>query len=139
APCRVALGVFLGAPGAGVGRRGVVLGGALPAEGPPAVAGHAAVGIDDDLSSGETGVAVWTADHEAAGGIDEKTGATIVQPGPLEDRLDDRLDDALTDRALGELPRAVSLGMLGRDHHRANANGAIALILDRHLGLPIGS
>ncbi len=35
----------------------------------------AAVGIDDDFPSGETGVAFWAADHESAGGVDEEAGA----------------------------------------------------------------
>lgn len=42
------------------------LGGVLPGEGSSAVRTPAAVGVDDDLAPGETGVAVRAADDEAA-------------------------------------------------------------------------
>src|SRR5438046_219892 len=40
-----------------------------------AVASHAAVAIDNNLAAGQTGVALRSADHEIAGGIDEKLRA----------------------------------------------------------------
>ena len=55
-----------------VGRRAVDLRGVLAREGAAAVAGHAAVGVDDDLAAGEAAVADRAADHEAAGGVDEE-------------------------------------------------------------------
>ncbi len=46
-----------------------------------AVTAHAAVGIDDDFASGEAGIAVRTADDEAAGGIDVELGVGIHHVG----------------------------------------------------------
>ena len=53
-----------------VGRAAVDLGGILAAERAAAVAAPAAVGVDDDLASGQSAIAVRAADHEPAGGID---------------------------------------------------------------------
>ena len=44
----------------------------LAGEGAAAVAGRAAVGVDDDLAAGEAGVADRAADHELAGRVDEE-------------------------------------------------------------------
>jgi len=43
------------------------------------MASHTAVRIDDDLASGQTGIAHRTADHEPAGRIDEVTRLHIEQ------------------------------------------------------------
>ena len=55
----------LGDPAHGVGRRAVDLRGVLAGEGAATVAGHAAVGVDDDLAAGQAGVAHRAADDEA--------------------------------------------------------------------------
>ena len=82
----------LGDPAGGVGGRAVDLGRVLAGEGAAAVAGHAAVGVDDDLATGEAGVADGTADDEAAGRVDEDL---VVVVGELlgDDRADDVLDE----------------------------------------------
>ena len=53
-----------------VGGAAIDLGGILAAERAAAVTTPAAVGIDDDLAAGQSGIAVRTADHESARGID---------------------------------------------------------------------
>ena len=45
--------------------------GSLPLNAPPPCAGHAAVGVDDDLAAGEARVARRAADDEPAGRVDE--------------------------------------------------------------------
>ena len=57
----------------------VHLGGILAREGAAAVAGISAVGVDDDLAAGETGVPVGAADDEASGRIDEISGIIVYQ------------------------------------------------------------
>ena len=57
----------LGDPARGVGCGAVDLRGVLAREGAAAVAAHAAVGVDDDLAAGETGVPDRAAHDEAAG------------------------------------------------------------------------
>ena len=44
----------------------------LAAERAAAVPAHAAVAVHDDFAAGQAGVALRPADHETAGGIDEK-------------------------------------------------------------------
>ena len=61
----------LGHPAGGVGGRAVDLGRVLAGEGAAAVAGGAAVGVDDDLAAGEAAVGVGAAEHERAGGVHE--------------------------------------------------------------------
>ena len=62
----------LGDVARGVGGRAVDLRRVLAAERAAAVAGHAAVGVDDDLAAGQAGVADRAADDEAAGRVDEE-------------------------------------------------------------------
>src|SRR5690606_26128679 len=60
----------------------------LAAECAAAVTTHAAVGVDDDLATGETGVAAGTADDETARGVDEVLGV-LVEEVRRERLLDD--------------------------------------------------
>ena len=62
-----------------VGRAAVDLGGVLAAEGPAAVPGPAAVGVDDDLPPGQAAVAVRAAHHEPAGGVDVVGDLAVAQ------------------------------------------------------------
>ena len=50
----------------------VYLGAIFTGEGSAAVTGISAVGIYDDLASGQTGISVRSADNETAGGVDEE-------------------------------------------------------------------
>ena len=68
----------LGDVAGGVGGRAVDLGRVLAGEGAAAVAGHAAVGVDDDLAAGEAGVADRAADHELAGRVDQEALAQVA-------------------------------------------------------------
>ena len=83
-----------------VGRAAVDLGRVLAAEGPAAVPGPAAVGVDDDLPPGQPAVAVRAAGHEAARRIDV-VGDLAVDQLLRQHRLDDLLDDVLADLARG--------------------------------------
>lgn len=60
----------LGDPAADVGSRSVDLGEVLAGEGTTAVGTPAAVGVDDDLAAGETGITLGTTNDEEAGGLD---------------------------------------------------------------------
>ena len=94
----------------------------------------AAVGVNDDLTAGQAGVALRSADHKAAGGIDIDLGVLVQQlsrNGGLDDQLNHILADLLQ-RSLG--------AMLGGQHHRIHAHGLAALIvLHRDLGLAVGT
>ena len=59
-----------------IGRGAVHLGAVLTGESAAAVTGIAAIGINDDLASCQTAVAVRAADDEAPGGVDEIFGGT---------------------------------------------------------------
>src|SRR5690606_21687510 len=75
-----------------VGGGAVDLGGVFSGEGAAAVASATAVGVDDDLASGQAAVAVGAADFEAAGRVDVDDDV-IVPPLLAEGGLDDVLED----------------------------------------------
>ena len=96
--------------------------------------GAAAVGVHDDLPAGEPGVALGAAHHEAAGGVDIDLGVVVHQAGG-DGGPDDKVDDVAADLV------QLHLGaVLGGDHHRVDAQGAVLLIvLHRDLGLSVGA
>src|SRR5262249_25477427 len=78
----------LGEIARGISCRAIDLGRVLAGEGAAAMRGRAAISVDDDLSAGEAGVAVGTADKEAAGGIDVVDGLVAQELG-RKDSSDD--------------------------------------------------
>ena len=87
----------------------------------------AAVGIDDDLASGDAGVAVRAADDEAAGRVDVNFGV-LVHQARGHDAIDDLLDDVAAHLIVGDV-----FAVLARDDNRVDANGLTAFVFDRHL------
>src|SRR5579884_674442 len=116
----------------GVGGRAIHLRRVLAAEGAATVAGHAAIGIDDDLAAGQPGVAHGPADHKATGGVHVVLGGAVEELGGH-----DRLDHVLADVALDLLPAHARV-VLRRDDHRVHALGPAVLVLDRYLALAVG-
>jgi hypothetical protein len=98
------------------------------------VAGHSAVGVDDDLAAGETTVGVRPAQLEAAGRVDQHP-EVVVGEGLGQHRPDHVLDQIGLDGRLGVDPRLV----LGRDQHGAQPHRPTVLVLDRDLRLAVGS
>ena len=116
----------------------------------------AAISVDDDLTAGETRVAVRTADDELAGGVDVVFNV-VVEEGEhflAELRLyarNENVDHVLAD--LGEhllvgfelcLARLVlgfhEVVVLGRDDDGVDAlRHAVVAVLNRHLALGIGA
>ena len=125
----------LGHPPHGVGGRAVHLGGVLTGEGTATVTGHAAIGVHDDLASGQAGVAHGAAEDEASGGIDEEPVVTPVDPGGglAEHRLDDVLGQIVAERGL----QVDAVRVLGRDDDGVEPDRAVAVVLDGDLGLAV--
>ena len=78
----------------------------LAGEGTAAVGRVAAVGVDDDLAAGETGVTGRAADDEAAGRVHVVFRILVEQTGG-EVRLDDGLDSFLLD----SIPQIIETGI----------------------------
>ena len=55
---------------------------------------HTAVRIDDDFATGQSGVALRSADHKASTRIDDKAGL-LVEILSVDDRADDVLGHGL--------------------------------------------
>ena len=110
----------LGHPAHRVGRGAVDLRRVLAREGAAAVAGHAAVGVDDDLATGQPGVAHGAADDELAGRVHQQPVAVGGQAegGQL------RLDDELLDVGREQLVDRDVLGVLRGDHHGVDGDRA---------------
>ena len=73
---------MLGDPAGRICGRAVDLRRVLAAERAAAVAGRAAVGVDDDLATGEAGVSVRAAEHEIAGRVGRGTGSRRPRTRP---------------------------------------------------------
>src|SRR3546814_7637318 len=74
----------------------------------------AAVGVDDDLATGQTAIADRAADHEVAGRVDVELGL-LVDPLRRQHRLEDFLHHAFAQRL--QLDARI---MLGRQHDRVD-------------------
>src|SRR6185437_772886 len=126
----------LGYPAGGVGGRAVDLGRVLAAERAAAVAGHAAVSVDDDLSPGQAAVAHRAADDEPAGRVDHEVRVQqtfVVQLGRQHGR-DDVLPQVGLDLRLG----VDAVGVLGRDQELLDRDRAAVPVADGDLGLAVG-
>ncbi len=122
----------LGHPARGIGAAAVDLGRVFAAECATAVAGHAAVGVDDDLAAGQAGVAHRPADDEAAGRVDVVGGFDRAQLS-RNDRPCDGLDHVPADRRLGDF-----VVVLGGQDDRPHRHRLAELVLDGDLRLAVG-
>jgi hypothetical protein len=128
----------LGDPSGGVSGGTVDLGPVLAGEGTTTVGTPTAVGVDNDLSAGQTGVTLRTTNDESAGRLDVVDGA-LVEEVLGDDDLDDLLHDLLAEVLGGDL-----LGVLGRDDDSVHTEGddgarGVLPVLDGDLGLGVGA
>ena len=122
---------------AGHVRGGTVdLRGVLAAEGAAAVGRVAAVGVDDDLASGQPRVGLRSADLEPARGVDEHADLRGIEFGELPQHgVDDLGGDVGSEQRLDVDLFAV----LGADQHGVDGDRAAVLVSDGHLGLAVGT
>ncbi len=88
----------LGHIAGGIGSRAVYLAGVFAAEGTAAVGAGAAVGVHDDLATGQAAIALRATDDKSAGGVDQVAG--VLQPFFGQNRLDQLFDDGFVERGL---------------------------------------
>ena len=101
-----------------------------------AVAGEAAVGVDDDLAAGQARVADGAADDEAARRVDQEVGLERVRV--VEVGRDDRDDDVLPEVGRDLLARGL-LGVLRGDEQLLDGDRAAVDVADRDLRLAVGT
>ena len=97
----------------------------------------ASVGVDDDLTTGKTGVAVGTTDDEAARGVQVVDGVGIKVLGG-----NDGLNDVLVKVLLDLLLRDTLAVLCGDDygvHTDGNGLAVVHAVLTGDLGLAIGA
>jgi len=109
------------------------LGWVLAAESATAVTAPTAVGIDDDLTTGQAAVTVRTANDELAGGVD------VVLDLALDEVLWQFWLDDLFDHVVLDLFLRDRRTVLRRDNHRVDANRLLAIVFDGDLALAIGT
>ena len=100
------------------------------------MASHAAVGIDDDLASGKTGIAHRTAKDEGTGRVDQQGrvfGVVLLQAGVLDNPFKD-----LTAQGTFQ-PSTIDLGIVLRGNHHGIQVGRLIVVGvgKGHLGLAI--
>ena len=100
------------------------------------MAGLAAVGVNDDLASGEAAVADWATDHKVAGRVDEQIAAKLLGVvHPLgKDWHDDMLPEIIGDAAGW---RVGTLIVLSRDQNFLDRHRALVDIADADLRLAV--
>src|ERR1700743_1060036 len=122
-----------------ISRGTVYLGGILAAESAAAMCALTAIRVDDDLTAGEPGVTMRTADDELAGGVDmildlivEQLGVFLI-PGLYAGDQD--LDNVFLDPGL-HLRFGIEVVVLGGDDDRVDTNGLVLVVVfQRHLAL----
>ena len=106
----------------------------LAGEGSAAMTTDTAVGIDDNLASRQSGIAVRAADDKTSCRIDEDLGVR-VDHRRIHNRIDDILADILVNLLLADL-----LVMLGGDDNRLETDRLVVLIvLDGDLRLAVSA
>src|SRR5215472_9128109 len=116
-----------------VGAAAVHLRRVLAGERAAAVPRHTAVGVDDDLASGEARVAHRAADLEPAGRVDQQPVSGRVELEPRDHRFDDVVLDVRREQSLEVDIRRVLRG----DDHGVQPDRAVPGVLHRHLGLAV--
>ena len=97
--------------------------------------GGAAIGVDDDLATGQAGITVGTPDLEGPGGVDMPLGF-VGQPACRQDLADYLFHIGLKFGLLR--PLVIALGVLGRDDDRRAGDRLAVFIAQRDLALGIG-
>src|SRR5487761_399317 len=103
----------------------------LAAEGPTAVSRDTAIGVDDDLAPGETGIRRRTSEDELPTWVHHDLGV-LVNHVAFEDRVDDQRVDAVRNLLLADSRRVMR-----RDDDRLDSLGHPAVVLHGYLGLAI--
>lgn len=122
-------------PAGNVGGGTIDLGVILAGKSTTTVSTPATVGVDNDLTAGQTGVTLGTTDDEAAGGL-EVVNSTVVEELSRNDLLDDLLLESDTDLLSGEI-----IAVLGRDDNGVDTQGldstVVVGVLNGDLGLGV--
>ena len=121
--CQAGSHNVLGHPAGRISGAAVHLAGILAGECAAAVACIAAVGIHDDLTTGQAGVALRAAHNKAAGGVDIVLGVLVQQLGG-----DGGLDD-LFHHVGAQLFHADSLAVLAGNDHGVHTHGLVVFIV----------
>jgi len=127
----------LGDPSADVGSGTIDLGEILSGESTTTVGTPATVGVDDDLSAGQTSITLGTTNDEETRGLDVVDGVVTEVLGG-DDLLDDLLLNLLSELLGGDIRRVLSRYNDSVDTLRDNGT-VVVLVLDGDLGLGVGS
>ena len=92
---------------------------------------HAAVGVDDDFTTGESGVTLRAANNEAAGRVDEEFC------GCVEEVLWNHLANDICDQKFPDFLDFDFFGVLGRDDDIRHADGFAILIENGNLAFRV--
>ena len=104
------------------------------------MAGGAAVGVDDDLASGEAGVTDGSADHEDAGRVDQQALVEGVFVEELAVSLGQDGRDHVLPEVGADLRLVVdALGVLGGDQDLLDRDRLAVGVADGDLGLAVGT
>ena len=95
------------------------------------MARHAAIGIDDDLASGQATVAVRAPDHKPAGRVNKVFGVCVT-PRCRQNRFDDFFHHRFLQILQGD-----AFLVLGREHHGIDSDRLAVFIPEGQLALGV--
>ena len=121
-------------PAGSVCRRPIDLGRILPAERATTVPAHAAVRVDDDLPTGQSGIPMGPTDHKTAGRIDVKRAGVGIEKIRGNDGKDHFANDTLANGVDLHVGR-----VLGAHHNGLHRPGSAVFIRDTHLRFAVRS
>ncbi|CPZ73268.1 Uncharacterised protein [Mycobacteroides abscessus] len=102
------------------------------------MAGPAAVGVDDDLAAGQSGVAHRPTEHELARRVDQQPVVGDVQT-ILVQLVEHHLDHLLADVRGQQIFEIDIRGVLRGEHDGVQPDGLVAVVLDGDLSLTVGT
>ena len=127
----------LGDPAHGVGAGAVDLRRVLAGERAAAVAGHAAVGVDDDLAPGQAGIPDGAPDHEPPGRVDEEVLRRVELALVVELRRQHGMHHVLPQVGADQRVAVDAVPVLGGDQDLVDLDRPAVLVANRDLRLPV--
>ena len=120
-----------------IGSGAVHLGGIFAGESATAVGASTTIGVDNDLATSESTVALGTADHESAGGVDQIAG--VFEPLFGEHGFDDFFHHRFDKGGLHFAAIALLGAVLSGEHHGVDTVRLAVDIAHCHLAFGVGA
>ncbi len=97
---------------------------------------HAAIGVDDNFATGQTGVTHWSTNNKTTGWVDVNFGF-IINQFSRDGGFDDMFDDVCANSFVAQLNAFKLIGVLAGNNDGMNSNRFSEVILNGNLAFAI--